>query len=552
MLENNGYQNWSKKELVEEIRKLKKRKKYGVVWEEKPEEVAELCKEKLPILVEEKDKEIKKSKDSPVNILIDGENYHALSVLNYTHRGKVDVIYIDPPYNTGTGDGFKYNNFYVDVEDSFRHSKWLSFMEKRLKLAKNLLKKDGVIIVTIDDYEVFTLGLLMDEIFGESNRIGILIIETNPRGRTTNKFFATCHEYALFYAKSASVIDIKNLPLTEEQIANFKFEDEISKYRLLPFRRSGGLSTPDERPNSYYPIYYNEEKNKLSIEKKTGYIEILPIDSKGKKRVWRQTRPSLIKAIERGDMVVKKMKKGYTILMKDRIKEGRKPKTIWINPKYDASSNGTVLLEKILGRSKTFSYPKSLYAVQDTLNVIIRDKKEALVLDFFAGSGTTGHAVMEINKNDEGKRKFILCTNNENNICTKVCYPRIKKVNEGNLKYFKTAFVDAKSTDINKKKLVDKSTEMLCLREDCFNEINKGRDFRIFKDNQGKYLGIIYSDDGIGAFKKELKKLNKKFIIYVFSLDESAREEEFEDVKKLVDLKPIPAVILNVYKRIFK
>ena len=195
------------------------------------------------------------------------------------------------------------------------------------------------------------------------------------------------------------------------------------------------------------------------------------------------------------------------------------------------------------------------------------------MLDFFAGSGTTGHAVIELNGEDGGKRRFILCTNNEDNngtglkIATDICYPRIKKVMEslqkeergklvknssGSLKYFKTDFVDGRPTDTNKKKLVDKSTEMLCLKEDCFDVVKVGREFKMFTDGQNKLLGIVYSDDGIEVFKKEIKRMNKRFIVYVFSLDDSAREEEFEDVKDLVELKPIPAVILNVYKRIFK
>ncbi len=171
-----------------------------------------------------------------------------------------------------------------------------------------------------------------------------------------------------------------------------------------------------------------------------------------------------------------------------------------------------------------------------------------------------------MNEADGGSRKFILCTNNENKICEEVCYPRIKNVINGyknprekkvkalggNLKYFKTDFVDATPTDKNKKKLVDESTEMLCLKEECFDKVKKGRYFNIFTNNQGKFLGIIYDDEAIDLFKKEVKKMKKKFIVYVFSLDESAREEEFEDVADLVELRPIPAVILNVYKRIFK
>lgn len=557
-----NYDSWSKEELVREVEKLEKKlkKNYGLVWEDKLEDVATLCKEKLPVLVEDKSKEIIIDNNKPTNILIEGDNYHALSVLNYTHKGKIDVIYIDPPYNTGSSV-WRYNNDYVDGEDVWRHSKWLSFMEKRLKLAKNLLTNRGVVVATIDDYEVNSLGLLMDEIFREKNRIGIVVVENNPRGRTTNTFFATCHEYYLFYAKNSDLVNIKNPPLTEEQASAFSLKDEISPYRLLPFRRSGGLSTPEERPNSYYPIYYDKKTGRIDIKKFHNSVEILPIDIKGKKRVWRQTRPSLMQAVEREDIVIKESKKGFTVLMKDRIKEGRKPKTIWIDSKYDASSHGTVLLEKILRKRKTFDYPKSLYAVKHALSILCGDNNDAIVLDFFAGSGTTGHAVLELNSEDGGNRKFILCTDNENNICSDVCYPRIKNVITGygktkglagNLKHFKARFVDAELSDRNKKNLTDNSTEMLCLKEDCFDPIKKEQHFRIFKNNQNKYLGIIYDDDGIEPFKKEAKRMKKKFVVYVFSLDESAREEEFEDMSDTVQLKPIPAVILNVYKRIFK
>jgi hypothetical protein len=188
--------------------------------------------------------------------------------------------------------------------------------------------------------------------------------------------------------------------------------------------------------------------------------------------------------------------------------------------------------------------------------------KNAVVLDFFAGSGSLAHATLSLNNEDGGNRKFLICTNDEGNIASSICYPRIKNVINGynhvkglggNLKYFKTAFVDAEPTDKNKRELVDKSTEMLCLKEDCFDGLQEGLDFRIFTNgSKNKLLGIIYDDNGISPFKMVAKKMNKKFVVYVFSLDESAREEEFEDIQNLVNIKPIPAVILNVYKRIFK
>lgn len=564
------YQNWSKEKLLHEYKELSKRKKFGIVWEDKQEDVAEQCKTSLPVLREEKKKDISSNNDSPTHVIIESDNYHALSVLNYTHKKKIDLIFIDPPYNTGNRS-WLYNNDYVEKEDRFRHSKWLSFMNKRLRLARNLLKDDGIIVVTIDDYELFTLGLLMDEVFFENNKIGTLVVESNPRGRTTNKFFATSHEYWLVYAKNINVASIVNLPLTDEQKKLFNLEDEVSPYRLLSFRRSGGLSTPEERPNSHYQIFYNEKNGKIDIKPFKNAISILPLDTSGRKRVWRQTRPSLMEAVERGDIIIKKNAKGYVVYMKDRIKEGRKPKTVWINPKYDASSHGTILLDKILNRRKAFDYPKSLYAVLDALSVLVADKKDAVILDFFAGSGTTGHAVLELNKRDSGKRQFILCTDNQDNngsgtkIASDICYPRIKNVMNGysvngkkvaglgdNLRYYTGEMVGNVKTDNDKRIFSSRCTEMLCLAEATFDElVNKKGAFAIY-ENSEQMTGIIYEEDSIADFKKEASKYKKPLVVYVFSYDHTYNEEDFEDVENLRTVKPIPEVILNVYRKIYK
>ena len=184
------YDKWDKEELIAEIKTLAKRKKFGLVWEDKPEDVVTDCTRQLPVLEEVKKLAINTDADTPTNLLIEGDNYHALSVLNYTHKGKIDVIYIDPPYNTGARD-WKYNNDYVDKEDDYRHSKWLSMMANRLKLAKDLLSDTGFICIAIDHNELFTLGCLCDEIFGENNRLGIVCVMHHPAGRTNDQFFST-------------------------------------------------------------------------------------------------------------------------------------------------------------------------------------------------------------------------------------------------------------------------------------------------------------------------------------------------------------------------
>lgn len=553
---------YTKEELIEAVRHFKKHRQLGLVWEPKPEDVVDQCRKELPVLEEVARLAINTKKDAPVNLIVEGDNYHALSVLNYTHRGKVDLIYIDPPYNTGN-QSWRYNNNYVEADDRFRHSKWLSFMKSRLLLSRPLLKRDGLIVVTIDDYEVFHLGLLMDECFGEKNRVATLVVENNPRGRTTNKHYATSHEYYLVYAKNIDHARVLHKPLTEEQEALFRHEDETGRYRLLPFRRSGGLSTPDVRPNSCYAIYYREADGKIDIESFPGAVKIMPVDSQGKMRVWRQTRPSLMAAVGQGDIVVDRVGSNYRVLMKDRIKYGRKPKTVWIDPRYDASSNGTVLLQKMLGKAGLFDYPKSVYAVLDFLQTTVSDKKDATVLDFFAGSGTTGHAVMMLNHMDEGSRKYILCTNNENKIAEEVTYPRIKKVISGykstkgipaNARYFKTAMIPKLNvSDDTRYQLVQRSADMIRVRDESYEGVVNKPSYKVFK-GADHYTAILFDTDEIQPLKEDLSRLSDlpKVNLYVFSLTNDAYEEDFADLPQAYKLCPIPESILEAYRRIFK
>ncbi len=366
--------------------------------------------------------DIKRDKSGLIreNLIVKGNNLLALHTLKQQFRGKVKLIYIDPPYNTsGDNNIFTYNN-------SFNHSSWLTFMKNRLEIAKDLLKQDGILAVTIDDYEQAYLKILCDEVFKAENYLGTIIIQNNPRGRTIKSHFATCHEYCHFYSKNQDFARIKNLELTQEQSNVFKLEDDKGHYRLLPFRRSGGYSTKEERPNSYYPIYWDKKRNIFSITKISDSIKILPLDKYGNKRVWRQTKPSFMRAVKEGSIVCKTTNRGYAIYMKDRVKEGRKPKTIWSDSKYDASAHGTMYLKKLFNGQKLFSYPKSIYTVTDTVKIISDDKDNDIILDFFAGSGTTGDAVMQLNKKDGGNRKFILVEQLEDHI--KVCKKRIERV----------------------------------------------------------------------------------------------------------------------------
>lgn len=556
------YDNYSKEQLIAKLEKLE-RKGYGLVWEDKLEKIAEQCEKELPVLIEDKKREIINDKEHSTHFIFEGDNYHTLYTLNFTHKKKIDLIYIDPPYNTGN-KSWRYNNNYVDKEDRYRHSKWLSFMSKRLKLAKRLLTDNGIIICAIDDYEFATLKLTFDKIFGEHNRLGTLVVVHNPRGRNDDKFFASQHEYILVYAKNKDNAHVQDFELNENDKRQYSKFDDISYYAETSYIRTGNNSKRTERPNLFYSIYYNSDTDELSLKKSKGAIELLPLNKDKDEKTWRWSQ-STFNEKKNTELFVKKVKGEFKIYKKRRLSKntGKRPKTVWYEPKYDASSNGIMLLQKILGKKNTFDYPKSLYAVKDILK--ITTTKESKVLDFFAGSGTTGQAVLELNKEDGGNRQFILCTNNENNICEQVTYPRIKKVIDGyadkegipaNVKYFKTEYVPAVLTDNDKRNLVAKSTELLCIAENTFDVIYKNssqKEFATFK-NATQLTAIIYDEDYIENCCSHLNSLKEttEITIYVFSYDHNYMEEDFESLNKNFKVKPIPEAILNVYRKIGK
>ena len=553
-----NYDSWDKSRLIEEVRRLSARKKYGLVWEDKPEDVVERCKTELPVLEEVEERAIESDPSLPTNFIIEGDNYHALSVLNYTHAGKVDVIYIDPPYNTGNAS-WRYNNKIVDSEDAFRHSKFIAFLEKRLRLARSLLSKNGIIVVAIDDYEIQNVRLLLDEIFGEENRLGTCVVIHNPGGRQDDKFFATAHEYALFYSKDIKNAHIGHLELTEEKRDQFTQVDEHGRYKLRGFIRTGAHSRPEDRPGLYYPIFVNEGSFEISVEPHKGWFELLPLDSKGEKRVWRWGKATLLSNKEKY-IECKKTKDGYSLSVKEREDDnkGTKPKTLWNNPEY-SSAGATGQVKSVFSTEKiVFDYPKSIFLMLDTLK--ITTSKNAVVLDFFAGSGTTGHAVMALNAQDGGTRSFILCALNENRIAEEVTYLRIKNVIRGyaevkgvpaNVRYFKTTFVPKSDvSDDTRRSLIEKSTEMLCVKESTFKKVADNKKFKIYR-NQEQVTGILFDLDAIYEFKEKLDTTELPASIYVFSLTSDNFSEDFDDLKIKHRIRPIPEGILEVYRKIF-
>jgi adenine-specific DNA-methyltransferase len=544
-------EDYTKDELIEIIKGLKRRKKFGLVWEDNLEEIVKLCETELPVLEEVSKLAITKEKDQPTNVIIEGDNYHALSVLNYTHAGKVDVIYIDPPYNTGARD-WKYNNHYVDSNDNYRHSKWLSFMEHRLILARSLLKPSGVLIIAIDDNEVHHLRLLLEELMPAYDIASVTIVQ-NPRGNITNNFART-HEYALFI-----------IPKGVKAIGRTKKENVTPR----KMRRWGHNSTREARPTMFYPIYVKDgvvvrvgktpsvdfHPNSRNIQLKNGETEVWPIDQNNVERRWNF---GLDKVVKEFDRIVPIEKNGIVDLFLSQ--EDTTTKTVWTDSEFEAGRNGATLVRTITGVD--FPFPKSIYTVKRCLEIIIENKPDAVVVDFFAGSGTTGHAVLAINDEDNGSRKFVLCTNNEGKIAEEVTYPRIKNVINGyadtigisaNVRYFKTRLVSKQKTDDQTRiELVARSTEMICLREDTFEKVIETKLFKVFS-NSKHYSAIVFEPDAIILLKDALVKLkdDKPIHIYVFSLSNDTYESDFIDLGRKHELCPIPESILEVYRRIF-
>lgn len=411
-------------------------KKYGLVFEEHREEIDEMLDTHTPVLTEDTDLFI--DNGGQMNFLIEGDNLASLKLLEKTHKGQIDLIYIDPPYNTGAANWI-YDNDYVDGNDLFKHSKWLSMMQSRLEIAKNLLTQKGVLICAIDENESATLRLLLDNIFGTGYEYDCITIIHNPRG-IQGKNFSYTNEFAYFV-----------IPKGDKLIGDRKLSAE--EVYWSPLRNWGSESLRTDARNCFYPIIvkdneivefgdvspndYHPSKN---VKLEDGKIAIYPIDAKGIERKWRYARQSVENI--RQFLAVKKAHGECDI---ELGKTFGTYKTVWSDPKYDANGYGKQLLNSLLPNCP-FDFPKSLWNVYDCLYSVVAGNKEATVLDFFAGSGTTGHALMQMNSEDGGNRRFVLCTNNENGICRDVTYERIKRVidKEGyaaSLKYYKVDYI---------------------------------------------------------------------------------------------------------------
>lgn len=561
------YSKLNKEDLVKIVEKLESRKKYGLIWDEEKvkEQFEKDAENALPVLKEITSKEITdKNPSKPVNILIEGDNYHALSVLNFTHQGKIDVIYIDPPYNTGAKD-WKYNNDYVDANDPWRHSKWISMMNKRLKLSRSLLKDDGTIIIAIDDYELNTLGLLLDEIFPGHDK-SLIVVEHHPQGAGSIAVSRT-HEYAYVCTPKDIGIRGRTVDSGESRWPLKRSGQGENNWRKNRYRQFFAILVDPKSLTviGVGPEIPRDQKKYPTGKTPEGYLRIYPLDKNGGERVWRYNRDTMKRLIEAE--AIEYTKNGALLVKKFGDIEAP-IFSVWKGPRYNAGTQGSNLLTQIMGKANVFPYPKSLYTVLDMIAMIVKNKKDAIILDYFAGSGTTGHAVMELNKEDGGKRVFILCTNNENNICDEVTLERIKRIIKGynnrngekitgfggSLKYFKTKFVKKNSSgDDFKTRITHECTEMLCLREGVFDEVKKTNHYRIFRQGV-KTLAVYYSlsRTGLPALKKELEKTDGDKTLYCFTLDPvGLSKTEFAGWRG-VTLEPIPQKILDVYKQIYE
>ena len=351
------------------------------------------------------------------NMIIQGNNLLALHTICDQFRGRVKMIYIDPPYNTGgNANIFTYNN-------NFNHSAWLVFMKNRLEAARELLTKDGLIAIAIDHAELFYLGVLADEIFGRDNRLGIITVVHKGEGRQFAKGVNPTNEFMLWYAKNADQAELSTFPRDPDKLAEFDQEDDLGRFCWENYIRMGGgdANLRINKKENWFPVYVSEDLTGVSLSKKQGWSIVRPITDSGQERTWNTCKKTFARNIKENN--VKAVRENGKLRIFRKLRARQIIKTHWDCPKYNATRYGTQHLSELIGENP-FPYPKSLYAVRDTLQIMTG--KDDIVLDFFAGSGTTAHAVLALNKKDGGNRKFILVEQLEEH--ADICRQRVQKV----------------------------------------------------------------------------------------------------------------------------
>ena len=564
---------------------LRQHKKYGLVWEDKQEDVEERLREQLPVLTEVKERRIiSDAPDAPNHILIEGDNLEALTALSYTHEGKIDVIYIDPPYNTGNKD-FVYNDAYVDTEDAYRHSKWISFMNKRLKIAKRLLSDKGVIFISIDDNEQANLKLLCDEVFGGNNFVAAFIWRGGKRNMS--KWISTSHEYMLLYAKNLMYCSQKEVKWFEKKqglqeiyssAKRFVKESNGDYQRASALLKEWFKSLPDSNPSKDHEHYCWIDANGV-------YFASDISRGGGGGPQWKITNPFT------GE-IVKTPQRGWAYSSIEDLQEDIKNGLVHFNgsgvpcKKRYLKDNETQILDTVFykdrrGSSKRlrellgadlFPFPKDEYILADKLESF--SNPDSTILDFFAGSGTTLHSTMQLNSVDSGHRQCILVTNNENQICEHVTYERNRRVIQGyttpkgqqvggllnnNLRYYRTDFIPRERTQRNMRALVNAATDLLCIKEDLYEENPmlgtlklKPQLARYFSDGQ-KHMLVVYREEVVNELVEAIKPLDfgkATLKIYIFSPGRYAFDDNFYEVQDKVQLVALPAAIYDAYQRV--
>lgn len=588
------------------------KKKYGLVWEDKPEDVEEQLRDNLPVLKEVKDRAIINDDDNPNHILIEGDNLHALTALTFTHKGEIDVIYIDPPYNTGNKD-FKYNDKFVDKEDSFRHSKWISFMNKRLKIALELLSENGIIFISIDENECYQLKLLCDEIFSANNFIADKIWKSKSGGAGDASFIATDTENILVYAKNKNLLSLGKDGEATITTSYNRTDADGRKYALdrLDKQSLGYQKTLDfpiiDKNGKVYTVEHKDPDNKVAR--------------------WRWGKKSVEDRFE--ELV---FENDYVYTKNYETSDGSTPRNLLTEERFGRTRTGKTELFSVIGPND-MTAPKPSRLIQYILTLF--PDNNFTFLDFFAGSGTSLDALMKLNSIDGGMRRGIICTNNEGNICDEITYPRVSNIIKGyvskgnnqvelfnekltltniknsnkifekiekikienttnynklkldvkdgnitlwglleankkiegltnnNLRYFKNEFVPSSKNEQNKRLLTQASTELLCIKEDCYQDVTEKDGFNrlhcaIFTNSKGKYLVVVYHTRQINAVCEQLTnyikglEINEKVKLYAFSPEKETLLEDFYDVQDKIDAVPLPEAIYNAYRATFR
>lgn len=544
---------------------LHSQKKYGLVWEDKPEEAEQKMLDHLPVLKEISDRAIiSDNPDAPNHLLIEGDNLEALTALSYTHAGKIDVIYIDPPYNTGNED-FVYNDDYIDSDNEYRHSMWLSFMSKRLRLAKKLLRDVGVIFISIDENEVAALRLLGDEIFLPKNFVGQWNWFKSATPPALSKKVKRTVEYILCWKTSNNDNTFRGVQKVSK--SNDPFTKPQNTFKILTFpansitcaQQSGTISAgvygTDKFPNELLDdIIIVNGKNSNPVRFKNRFIWI---------------QETLDENIKQG-LYIELSKKGVLSYKRSNYNREVPPNFIDSSVGVDTTENAGRMLSEIFNNQKVFDYPKPVSLIKYLIN--FTDGKDLTILDFFAGSGTTLHAVMNLNAEDGGHRTCILCTNNENGICENVTYERNKRLINGytkpngeevagqtdnNLRYYRTELLPSEPTIKNMKELVRAATGLLCIKNDLYTEAPFGG--RKLNPNVARYFEhgdkrmlVIYNEQAIPFIAKIIATMpgEEKIKVYVFAYGSDPYEADFAEVKDRVTLCALPDAIYNAYKKV--